>query len=87
MVRLNCGKCDHQWDYTGQNSDYATCPDCDASVQINPSGREDATTGSTTPVGIPETDTEEDEGLREMVEETNRLLQEILDELRNQNTE
>jgi hypothetical protein len=31
---MECHKCGHEWNYTGNQSDWATCPSCNTSVKI-----------------------------------------------------
>jgi Zn finger protein HypA/HybF involved in hydrogenase expression len=33
-MKLECPVCGHSWDYGGDNTVYATCPDCKTSVKI-----------------------------------------------------
>ena len=34
MKRLKCKRCSREWDYTGNNEWWATCPTCLAKVKV-----------------------------------------------------
>jgi hypothetical protein len=34
-MKLKCKKCKYEWNYTGKNPYYATCPYCLAKVKVN----------------------------------------------------
>jgi len=36
IIELKCKKCGKEWEYTGKNKIYATCPDCRYLNKINP---------------------------------------------------
>lgn len=42
-MKLKCNKCLYEWEYTGNKTKTATCPDCFLKVKI-PQGKEDDTT-------------------------------------------
>jgi hypothetical protein len=41
MMELTCGTCGHDWTYTGDLTDFTTCPQCNGSVKIPSSPQTD----------------------------------------------